>query len=418
MSNVLLTQSYLVKIGKFSYSAYLWHWPVIVYYRIYISDRSFSFIETLSLIFLSLFLGYFSWRFIEEKFRYQKYSTKIVFISAVLSSGILIVISFLIYLSHGYSSRFSNDVVKYIDRLSMSKVECVENIQLFYDFKQEFCVVGQKWSLAKNKGVIWGDSHSLHWSQAFNVLGKKFGIAFVIAPESCPPYLNSQYVKEFYLKFPNYTEHCTKKHNLTVDWLNENKDIRFIVMTAAWAGHIRKLYDEKHKNNYLNTSPPANRDAKIGYKLSIQALRDTINSLNLEDRHTLLLSDMPRPNRSLNDSYFSAATNVLREGNNESYLFLDEEKIRNWHKYSDKVLKVISSENANIDNITLTDKFCKKGKCITFINSELIYRDGNHMRVNLSLSTLDELNKLSGINEYFSSIFISEKNLSNEPAIK
>ncbi len=412
-SNILLTQNYLVNVGKFSYSAYLWHWPVIVYYRIYVSERNFTFIETLSLIVLSLFLGYLSWMFIEERFRYQKYSTKKVFGFASLSSGLIILISFSIYLSNGYSSRFSDDILRFTDRSVMSKVECVEKIQIFSDSKK-FCVVGQQWSTAKNKGVIWGDSHSLHWSQAFDALGKKFDMAFVIAPEQCPPYLHSQYVKEFYPKFPTFTEQCTKKHRLMVDWLNENKDIRFIVMTAAWSGHARMLYDEEHKINYLNTSPITNRSADIGQKLSVQALRETINSLNLEGRHTLLLSDMPRPNRSLNDAYFNASANVLREHNNASYLFLDEETVRNWHKYSDEALKVISSENTNIDSIILTDKLCKEGKCITFINSELIYRDSNHIRLNLSSGAVDELTKLSGIYEYFSSILIHEKKLSAE----
>ncbi len=410
ISNFLLTQNILVKIGKFSYSAYLWHWPVIVYYRIYISERSFTFLETLSLILLSLFLGYLSWRFIEEKFRYRKYTTTKVYGYAVLSSGLLIFISFSVYLSKGYSSRFSDDVLRNADTRGMETVDCQEKIQIYPDLEKKFCVVGQKWLAAKNKGVIWGDSHSLHWSQAFNALGKRFDIAFVIAPEQCPPYLYSQYVKEFYPKFPTFTEQCTKKHRLTVDWLNENSDIKFIVMTAAWSGHIRMLYNENYKNNYLDTSPLTNRDPNIGQKLSAHALRETINSLNLDQRHILLLSDVPRPNRSLNDSYFSANANLLRETSNESYLFLEEGKIRNWHNSSDEVLEVISSENGNIESIILSDKLCKNGKCTTFIHSELIYRDSNHLRLNLSIKTLDELVQLIGINDYFSSILTEKRN--------
>jgi peptidoglycan/LPS O-acetylase OafA/YrhL len=412
ISNILLTHNYLVKIGKFSYSAYLWHWPVFVYYRIYILERNFTFIESLILIFLSLTLGYISWKFIEEKFRYKKYSAKRVFRVALLSSCLIMFISVSIFFSHGYSSRFPDDVMRYTDRRAMSKVECIERIHIFSNYHDKFCVVGKRWSTTKNKGVIWGDSHSLHWSQAFNALGKKLDIAFVIAPEKCPPYLHTQYVKEFYPKFPTFTEQCTTKHRLMVDWLNENKDIRFIVMTAAWSGHARMLYDNKHKNNYLNTSPLTNRRAEIGYKLSVRALRKTINSMDLRDRHTLLLSDIPRPNRSLNEAYFNASTKALREQINASYLFLDEERIRNWHKYSDNALKVISSENTNIDSIILTDKLCKEGKCITFINSELIYRDGNHIRLNLRPGTVDKLTMLSGLDDYFSSISIYEKELS------
>ena len=53
-----------VLTGKISYSLYLWHWPVIVFWRYVAYDR-LSFDDYIGMFLLSLLLGYLSWRFIE-----------------------------------------------------------------------------------------------------------------------------------------------------------------------------------------------------------------------------------------------------------------------------------------------------------------------------------------------------------------
>lgn len=172
-------------------------------------------------------------------------------------------------------------------------------------------------------------------------------------------------------------------------------------MSSAWSSHIRKLYNDQYTDNYLNTSPITDRDSNLGKNLSAQALAKTIASLDLTDRKLLLLSDIPRPNRSLNDNYFSATTPVLRADKSDNYSFLDEATTKQWHLDSDWVLKYIAQAHTNVSAIILTDKLCKAGTCPSFINSELIYRDDNHLRSNLQRETVEELAEISGLFEYF-----------------
>lgn len=54
----------MVAIGKFSYSLYLWHWPVTVFWK-YVTYERLSAYDYVGMLLLSLVLGYFSWRFIE-----------------------------------------------------------------------------------------------------------------------------------------------------------------------------------------------------------------------------------------------------------------------------------------------------------------------------------------------------------------
>ena len=53
-----------VAIGKISYSLYLWHWPVVVFWRYAAYDQIYAY-DYLGMFLLSLALGYLSWKFVE-----------------------------------------------------------------------------------------------------------------------------------------------------------------------------------------------------------------------------------------------------------------------------------------------------------------------------------------------------------------
>ena len=70
ISQHLLSHKFMLKIGLISYSVYLIHWPLMVYYK-YWKFSDIILIEQIGLIVLSLLLGFLMWRFIEGPFRYK-----------------------------------------------------------------------------------------------------------------------------------------------------------------------------------------------------------------------------------------------------------------------------------------------------------------------------------------------------------
>ena len=58
----------LVALGLVSYSLYLWHWPILVFFR-YVLMRPLSLRETAVAIALGLAMGALSWRWVERPFR-------------------------------------------------------------------------------------------------------------------------------------------------------------------------------------------------------------------------------------------------------------------------------------------------------------------------------------------------------------
>ncbi|WP_162932448.1 acyltransferase family protein [Solimonas sp. K1W22B-7] len=96
----------MVGIGLVSYSAYLWHQPVLAFLRLYEADLH-SLAIRLGAVALSLGLAYISWRFVETPFRdRRKFSTRYIFTAAGVGTAVAIAIGMAGYLSKGFSSRF------------------------------------------------------------------------------------------------------------------------------------------------------------------------------------------------------------------------------------------------------------------------------------------------------------------------
>lgn len=103
--NFLLNNTVSQKIGKWSYSIYLWHWPVVV------ANTYLSFdMWWLFGIPLSIFLGYFSYRFVESQQLIEgKRWGSLVLSKPVLANVILLLISISVFLSNGALFRLSDE---------------------------------------------------------------------------------------------------------------------------------------------------------------------------------------------------------------------------------------------------------------------------------------------------------------------
>lgn len=142
-------------IGKSSYSIYLIHWPLIVYYR-YWTLIELNLIHKISLGLISVVLGLFMWHFIENTFRYRKLKTTkrdpVWYVIPALIIGISVA-SGMVWQSEGVPSR-------YTDELYMPKEEILANREMYFD---EYREKGTLLDGKRNKGhiMVMGNSHSI-----------------------------------------------------------------------------------------------------------------------------------------------------------------------------------------------------------------------------------------------------------------
>ena len=170
----ILSFKALTYTGLISYSLYLWHQPILVFYKS-ISEQV-TFIGIILCIILSFFIAYFSWRFIEAPFRNkERINTRTIF---TLSGASIIFSCFIgsyIYLSDGFSQRYENRLTPsskflynqiqefkssnyWID--SLQNVNSCKNLQENIDnkFQANFLECAKKHGKAI---VIIGDSHAV-----------------------------------------------------------------------------------------------------------------------------------------------------------------------------------------------------------------------------------------------------------------
>jgi peptidoglycan/LPS O-acetylase OafA/YrhL len=101
----LLASKWLVGIGLISYSAYLWHQPMLAFARHRVAGEP-SEALMLTLGFGALVPAYFSWRYIEAPFRDRKrFARKQIFLYAGAGSALFILVGLLGVVTEGFRSR-------------------------------------------------------------------------------------------------------------------------------------------------------------------------------------------------------------------------------------------------------------------------------------------------------------------------
>lgn len=67
--NKALANKFLVFLGGISFTVYLWHWPILIFYRDYFGHESVSVLHGLAIILVSVILAYLTSKKIESPFR-------------------------------------------------------------------------------------------------------------------------------------------------------------------------------------------------------------------------------------------------------------------------------------------------------------------------------------------------------------
>lgn len=173
----------LVWAGAFSYALYLWHWPILVFYRIRSGTYAISLLPGLLIILSACALAFVTTRILDDGFRRRALATwnaRRTLVTGVLSMGVLAAFAFS---AGGWKS---NELVKvvgepraaYVSNLASAREDyplvyrndCVQEIS---DSEVTLCEAGDP---AGTKTVMLvGGSHTAHWFPAIDALARERG---------------------------------------------------------------------------------------------------------------------------------------------------------------------------------------------------------------------------------------------------
>lgn len=265
-------------IGLISYSLYLWHWPILVYYRFLNPQHHLSWTGMAAILAFMTVVAILSWRFVETPFR----------TGAGLSWRRLFQIAGVLMLS---SSFFGLAVAKSDGRLVRqypSEISAIVSARDDYpsfdrcetrsgDRYEDFRVCGLGDKDKKTEFIVWGDSHAESLLPAIDFAAQSTGVAGVyLGKNGCVPLFGVNQERQGF-------QDCSETADEVLSFLTEHPGIKRIIVASRWA-----LYATGERYGYEPGDPVYIRDGQT-------------SSVSLEENRRVFRDGMTRTMARLSD---------------------------------------------------------------------------------------------------------------------
>lgn len=313
----LLSLKPVVFIGLISYSLYLWHWPLIVFFRnwnLLIEGSGRWLVVAVSLVVATL-----SWRFIERPFRHRAaFPAKRLYKVSACGLAILMIAGVATWSKGGWPDRFDARTQSFISaHQDFSSARSTCHFGEGVPKTSQYCHFGS----AKPTAAVWGDSHGVEISRA---LGDNNVSLYQITYSACPPALGFQL---------DVRPDCIAHNQRAINFLEADKDIKVVVMVARYEAYPTSFY------NNLNKSA---------------------EELMAKGKKVIILGPVPTPGVDVPSS-LARGRDPQFTFSNPAYAYID--------KYIDpKVVRFMPSS-----------VLCKADKCSMLVQGKPLLFDNNHL---------------------------------------
>lgn len=366
-----LPKNYIVrameKIGDWSYSIYLVHWPLFAFtYLSYVGDVPIN--VKVALIFLSLILGYLQYQYVETPFRAGKFkylfSNWKVTISATLA---LLAVP----ISAAYTISDLENEFSHIRRVNYGIAqECQGSFaQGSFDEKnnlKDACILGDS-----PKIVVWGDSYAMHLVPGLLIKNKELT---QITKSICGPTMG---IAPIIGKYDSvWAKKCLEFNDNAMSYIKSHPSITHVVLSSTL-----ETYLDFPNGEYLSSEGTIQAEPK----LLMRSLRNTVLELKKLGITPIFVSPPPKSGFNVGaclERQYGAAL-LLRKNCEINYkAYLTHQKSVN------ETLKKVESF-AKV--IWLKDYLCKGETCKVYTENTFIYRDNGHLSVDGSIQLLQDI---------------------------
>lgn len=380
----LLSTSPMVFVGKVSYSLYLWHWPVFVYFHHYANGQPMSPVEAVLLIALSFVLAVLSWRYVEQPLRKASWPRPKVFVGGFCASAFVLLVGVLIVATNGVPSRVPDAARQLADHRTMWDWPCPAK-RAFDHVDRKRCVLGQPWDESTSHAVLWGDSHALHFAPLIDRVARRHGFS-VFLFDSCAPYIDNKQVRRVRRNQAAYSEECGREYEEILSFLADDERVSLVVVAAAWAAYPKTIHGADDV-----------RSEEVGLSLMETGLLRTAQRALKPGRDMLILTEVPRSDANLVDCMRTELGGLVRRGCDIDPYRVAVSDVEKVLAEVNQVIYDVAASRDDIEVIDTTRNMCGPSECSTVVNGEFIYRDTHHIRRNFSEVTMDTLIEAIGI---------------------
>jgi peptidoglycan/LPS O-acetylase OafA/YrhL len=340
----LLGTRALVGLGLISYSAYLWHQPIIAFYRHADPARVLDVSFILQVMALTLILSVLSWRFVEKPCRDKNVVGRTtVFLASAGMAAIIIVVGQAGHLTKGHEGRFARaDVIgepsieAFLDYMKAMSVDCsAERVAAAALVERGFRRCKQTRPGSADV-VLLGDSHAEHLFP---------GVAAALPDQTIAYYIKNSIP---YMDAPEF--------KYIFEELQQNGLQQTVLLTF-------------HYSRRLRTS-----EMKAEFRTRLEG---TVAWLQARNKKVVLIGDVPRFEFSAEACVYVRKFNVLGP---KLTCAMDATEAKHQLETYWQVLEEIA-QHLETKLIRLDDMTCDELNCWMTLDKQLIYRDSNHLTV-------------------------------------
>ncbi|MCC7110405.1 MAG: acyltransferase [Deltaproteobacteria bacterium] len=333
----LLARSPLRLIGRISYSLYLWHWPLIVFWRLAIGPQTSVAIPVL----LSFLLAALSWRLVEERAR-----ARASIGALALASCVLALVGTGLALSGGVPGRVSADVAL----LDAARADAnPRRRQCHGDDRSPTpwdgaCRFGD--GNAAPDVLLWGDSFvaELSWALGKELVASGRSLRS-LSHSSCPPVQGT---------VGALSPGCREHNREVLEAILADPKSRFVVLVA-------------HHEHYASAA---------GLPEYLGALRESVRALRAAKRQVVILGPVPIPG-------FDVPTRLSHDAMRENWWVQRHRPDRSFARATAGIPAELQSL-ALEEGALLVDpggRLCASGRCQVVEDGRALYFDDRHLSI-------------------------------------
>lgn len=360
----------VVFIGLISYSLYLWHWPVIVYTKIFFIKELSGFVLIAMLLVIFL-LAILSWKYVESPFRKKSIfkNKQSMLLASFTTSAVVIVCGLSLVMNQGFPNRLTNNISLDSKDTEWERWGLCEKVTERLENNKGLCDIGADSKLASF--ILWGDSHARSLISGVNLSANNIGVSGKIATQAgCPPLLSIERI--------NRTS-CDSFNKSVLDFISASQNIEIVILAARWAISTKGTRYKKEEAGpaiVLIDLKSLDSNNLSNVELFDIGIRRTIVKLHSLGKKVVLVNPIPEVGYDVPSAYFigdltGQDINKIIAPTTKEYMKRTEEVVSTFQKINENM----SVEIAELDAYLCNENYCR----VLDDNGIPLYRDDDHL---------------------------------------
>lgn len=362
--SIALTSRPAGYIGNISYSLYLWHWPIIVFYRMMNPGES-SVVDSLNALLLCAVLACAAYHLVEKPLRTDKRMERML---SPMRAAAIAALCTTLFVGIGWvlwrqgPTAYSDSTIELAARASHDvnprRADCLANYETTSLPSQQLCAT-QSPALRAPTVFVWGDSHADALAPGLvDALPRRYRV-IQRTKTGCAPLLGI----DIKLRGRDYSE-CTQFNNQVSAEVKATAQVVLVVMAARWNYYFFGELDAK--------LPPGSAQTQ---RLQ-SALHATLGEFSAQDIPVLIVGTVPEFDWDVP----ACLSRSIHFGSSHTACNLERRNIDRRSSFTNKILRDTADSVATTAFVDPMQLLCKDESCLASIDTNtILYSDKDHL---------------------------------------